>query len=93
MFFIGEIAQGSYEGPTVGSIFYTQSPLLCEGSFALAYSGVLKQAANTTRFKARDLGMSLVLKTEHFYVYNKTNVATLLVNPKLKTSIRQNFEV
>ena len=93
MFYIGDVTSESYEGEVVGSIFYTQSPTICEGTFALAFSGLLKQGANSPRFRARDLGMELVLKTPNYYVYNKKNTATLLVCPHLKESIRKNFEV
>ena len=93
LFSIGEIAQGSADGKVVGNIFYTQSPSRCEGSFALAYSGVFEGIVNTQRFKPKDLEFQLMLKTEHYYVFHKDNAATLLVNPSIKMDIRKNFEV
>lgn len=94
MFHIGDITQGSAEGQVVGTVFHTQSPSKCEGSFILAYSGVLKEAVNSQRaFKPRDLGFELVLKHQFYYLYHKNNLATLAVNPSLKMDIRKNFEV
>jgi hypothetical protein len=90
MISLGEI-RTSRSDELVGSVFYTQAPVICAGSFLLAYSGVFKQSVNNR--VPKDFEMDLILKTPRFHIFNKKNRATLVVSPTLKSDIRQNLEI
>ena len=91
LFFSGDIIKE--DESIVGSIFYSRATVRCEGSFVLAYSGVFNDLVNSPRFKIKEFGMNFILKTPHYFAYNKINDATLLINPSLNKSIRANLEI
>jgi hypothetical protein len=75
----------------VGNIFYTTSPILCGGSFLVAYSGVFREQVTKSGPK-KDFKMDLVLREKLFHVFHEANCATMIVSPSLPKPIQENFE-
>lgn len=88
--FIGDVRRTEND-KLVGHCFYSQVPVICTGSYLLAYSGVFRQSVQTRL--PSNFEMDLVLRTPKFQVFHKKNKATLIVSPTLRDEIRQNLEV
>jgi len=94
LFHVGDICQGSYDGPVVGNCFFTQVKHLSTGGvFCVAFTGVLERMTEGKALKGKDFGVDLVLKTPHYLMWNKRGSVTLVVTPALSASIRENLEL
>lgn len=88
--FLGDIRRADNDR-LAGHCFYSQAPVICTGSYLLAYSGVFRQSVQTRL--PSNFEMDLVLRTPRLQVFHKKNKATLIVSPTLRSEIRQNLEV
>lgn len=94
LFYVGDIRQGSYDGEIIGNVFFTQVKHMSAGGvFCMAYTGVLERMTETKALKGKDYGVDLVLKTQHYLMWNKRGSVTLVVTPSLSSSIRENLEL
>jgi hypothetical protein len=93
LFHIGDVHSGGYEGPVVGSCFFTQANHVSRGGvFCLAYTGVFGRRAEAKATKALNLGVDLSLKTPHFMMWSKRGAATLIVTPQLAGTLKESLE-
>ncbi len=93
LFYLGDICSESYEGPVVGSCFFTQANHVIRGGiFCLAYTGILGKRADAKAIQGIDFGVDLSLKTSHFLMWNKRGTATLIVTPSMSDSLRESLE-
>ncbi len=93
LFYIGDVCSGDYEGPVVGSCFFTQANHVSRGGvFCLAYTGIFGKRAEAKATKGIGLGVDLSLKTPHFMMWNKRGASTLIVTPHLASTLKESLE-
>lgn len=82
----------STNGKVCGNIFYTAAATQGYGSSIAAYSKKWAKQINSGSM-VDPSGVSLLIKSPHFYMYHKKNEVTLIVSPCISTHIRENLEI
>lgn len=93
LFYVGDVHKDSYTGPVVGYCFYSQVQHFSSGGiFCIAYTGVLSKKVETQLVKGHNFGVQLMLKTPHFFMWNKKGTLSLVVVPTLADYIKESLE-
>ena len=87
-FTVGIVGQGGYMSSiedAAGFLFYSKLPVFNYGTAVLSYSKAWQKSMANTGVTTSDT--LLVLRTQHFYIYNTSSIATLVTCPDLSDDL------